>query len=134
MVMEQRITLVTLGVEDLGRSKQFYERLGWKPTLPGSDGVVFFEMGCMALSLFPRGELAKDAQVSDDGRGFPRFALAYNVRARHDVDVVPAEAQAAGARLLKAGQDVFWGGYSGYFADPDGFVWEVAWNPHRFPD
>ncbi len=127
--MEQRISLVTLGVEDLGRSRQFYERLGWRRSMPGAEGVVFFQAGGMALALYPRDELAKDAMVSAEGHGFVGVSLAYNARSRDEVDSVLAEAEAAGARLLKPAQEVFWGGYSGYFADPDGFPWEIAWNP-----
>jgi len=127
--MEQRISLVTLGVADLERSRAFYERLGWKRAMRGTEGVVFFQAGGMALSLFPAKDLATDAGISPTGSGFPRFALAYNARSREDVDNVIAEAAAAGATILKPAQDTFWGGYAGYIADPDGFLWEVAWNP-----
>jgi uncharacterized protein len=130
--MEQRISLITLGVTDLERSQAFYERLGWQRSMRGADGVVFFQTGGMALALYPRSELATDACVSPQGQGFPGFALAYNARGRAEVDAVLAEAQAAGATILKPAQEAFWGGYSGYFADPDGFPWEVAWNP-SFP-
>lgn len=94
-----------------------------------AQGVVFFQAGCMALALYPREELAKDANVDPEGSGFVGMALAYNVHSRSEVDDILAQAQAAGARLWKPAQDGFWGGYSGYFADPDGFAWEVAWNP-----
>jgi uncharacterized protein len=127
--MEQRVSIVTLGVADLVRSREFYERLGWKRSMANSDGIVFFQAGGMAIALYPREELAKDANVSVEGHGFGGVTLAYNARSREDVDSVLTEAQAAGARVLKPAQDVFWGGYSGYFADPDGFLWEVAWNP-----
>ena len=130
--MEQRLSLVTLGVTDLGRSRTFYERLGWQRSVRAAEGVAFFQMGGMALSLYPRTDLAQDANVEPDGRGFPGFALAYNARTRAEVGAVLAEAVAAGARLAKPAQEAFWGGYSGYFADPDGFLWEVAWNP-SFP-
>jgi uncharacterized protein len=130
--MEQRVSIITLGVADLNRSREFYERLGWKRSVPDVEGIVFFQAGGMALALFPRHELARDAAVADDGRGFTGFTLAYNVRSRGDVDAVLAEAVAAGAKLVKPAIDAFWGGYSGYFADPDGFLWEVAWNP-SFP-
>lgn len=83
----------------------------------------------MALALYPRKQLAEDAQLSPDGTGFCGIALAYNARTREEVDLIMAEAQAAGAKLLKPAQQAFWGGYSGYFSDPDGFPWEVAWNP-----
>ena len=94
-----------------------------------SEGIVFFQAGGMALALYPRKELAKDANVSPDGHGFIGVSLAYNTRNREEVDSVLAEAQTAGAEILKPAQEAFWGGYSGYFSDPDGFLWEVAWNP-----
>lgn len=94
-----------------------------------AEGVVFFQTGCMALALFPRDELAKDANIAADGDGFKGISLAYNARTRLEVDSVLEDATAAGGKLLKPAQDAFWGGYSGYFADLDGFLWEVAWNP-----
>ena len=127
--MEQRVSIITLGVADLKRSREFYERLGWRQSPAGSDGIVFFQAVGVALALFPRSELAKDANVSDSAPAFSGFSLAYNARSREDVDAVLAEAVAAGAMLLKPAQEAFWGGYSGYFSDPDGFLWEVAWNP-----
>ncbi len=127
--MEQRLSLITLGVADLERSREFYERLGWRRSMAKAEGVVFFQAGGMALALFPRSELAKDAKIAPEGSGFGGIALAYNTRTREEVDAVLAEAQAAGGTLLKAGEEAFWGGYSGYFADLDGFPWEVAWNP-----
>jgi len=127
--MEQRVSLITLGVADLQRSRDFYERLRWKRANAEADGIVFFQAGGMGLALYPRIELAKDANVSPDGRGFSGFTLAYNARTRDEVDSVLAQAEAAGAKLLKPAQETFWGGYDGYFADPDGFLWEVAWNP-----
>jgi len=130
--MEQRVSIITLGVGNLERSRQFYERLGWRRSMAQAEGVVFFQAGGMALALFPRDELAKDAHVSPNGTGFQRIALAYNARSRVEVDSVLEEAVTAGATLLKPGQEAFWGGYSGYFSDPDGFLWEVGWNP-SFP-
>lgn len=127
--MEQRLSIVTLGVSDLSRSREFYERLGWRRSTASSEAIVFFQAGCMALALYPRAELAKDANVAADGTGFRGITLAYNARSREDVDRVLAEAKAAGAKILKPAQEAFWGGYSGYFSDPDGFLWEVAWNP-----
>jgi uncharacterized protein len=127
--MEQRVSIVTLGVADLGRSREFYERLGWRRSMSNAEGVAFFQAGGMALALFPRDELAKDANIAPDGNGFSRISLAYNTRNREEVDSVLAEAEAAGAKVLKHAQEAFWGGYSGYFSDPDGFLWEVAWNP-----
>jgi len=130
--MEQRVSIVTLGVADLKRSTEFYERLGWRRSMAKAEGVVFFQAGGMALSLFPRPELAKDANIDPEGRGFNGVSLAYNARNRAEVDSVLEEAEAAGAKLLKPAQVAFWGGYSGYFSDLDGFLWEVAWNP-SFP-
>jgi catechol 2,3-dioxygenase-like lactoylglutathione lyase family enzyme len=130
--MEQRVSLITLGVADLERSRAFYERLGWRRSMANTDGIVFFQTGGMALALYPRQELAKDANVPAHGEGFSGIALAYNTRTRAEVDSVLIEAEAAGAKLVKPAQEAFWGGYSGYFSDPDGFLWEVAWNP-SFP-
>src|SRR5579859_4064856 len=127
--MEQRVSLITLGVKDLSQSREFYERLGWRRSMAKTEGIVFFQAGGMALALYPRAELAKDANVSSEGRGFNGMTLAYNTRNREEVDSVLAQAQRAGAKLLKPAQEAFWGGYSGYFSDPDGFLWEVAWNP-----
>ncbi len=126
--MEQRISIITLGVADLNRSRAFYERLGWRKSMTKAEGVVFFQAGGMALALFPRHELAKDANITDYGQGFNGIALAYNARKREEVGSVLSEAKAAGATIVKPAQEAFWGGYSGYFSDPDGFLWEVAWN------
>jgi catechol 2,3-dioxygenase-like lactoylglutathione lyase family enzyme len=130
--MEQRVSLITLGVADLKRSREFYERLGWRRSMAKAEGVVFFQVGGMGLALYPQHELAKDANIAPDGHGFPGISLAYNARNRAEVDSVLEDAEAAGAKLLKPAQEAFWGGYSGYFSDPDGFLWEVAWNP-SFP-
>lgn len=127
--MEQRISLITLGVNDIEQSRRFYKRLGWRRAMAEAEGVVFFQAGGMALSLYPKVALAEDANVSPDGHGFRGITLAYNTRTRDEVDAVLAEAQAAGGERIKPSQDVFWGGYAGYFADPEGFLWEVAWNP-----
>jgi len=127
--MEPRVSLITLGVTDLARSRAFYERLGFKASSAGGDGVVFFQIGALGLSLFPRESLACDAKMSAEGSGFRGITLAHNVRERDEVAVVIAEAVAAGATLVKASEQAFWGGQSGYFADPDGHLWEVAWNP-----
>ena len=128
--MEQRISLITLGVSDLDRSRDFYERLGWRRSFMEAQGIAFFQAGGMALALYPRDELARDAALPVEGSGFGGVALAYNTRDRAEVDAVLAEAQTAGATLLKPAEDAFWGGYSGCFADPDGHPWEVAWNPN----
>jgi len=127
--MEQRVSLITLGVADLERSRAFYERMGWRRSMAQTEGIVFFRAGGMALALYPRHELAKDANVAADGHGFGGITLAYNSRTRAEVDSVLNEAAAAGAKIVKPAEEAFWGGYSGYFSDPDGFLWEVAWNP-----
>jgi catechol 2,3-dioxygenase-like lactoylglutathione lyase family enzyme len=130
--MEQRLSLVTLGVADVACSRRFYERLGWKVSGASNESIAFFQLGGVALALFGRAALARDAGLPGEGRGFGGITLAHNVRAREEVDAVLARAKEAGARILKSAEDAFWGGYSGYFADPDGHPWEVAWNP-QFP-
>jgi uncharacterized protein len=127
--MEQRVSLITLGVADLERARRFYEDgLGWRR---GNDHpeVVFYQIGGAVLALWGRDALAQDARLADAGSAFGGIALAYNARTREEVDAVLAEAAAAGGTILKPAEDAFWGGYSGYFADPDGHPWEVAWNP-----
>ncbi len=131
--MEQRLSLVTLGVADVARSRRFYERLGWMASSASVVGeVAFFQLGGIALGLYGRAALAADAHLPDDGGGVGGVALAYNVRTRAEVDAVLAEVAAAGGRILKPAEDAVWGGYTGYVADPDGHPWEIAWNPH-FP-
>ncbi|NCP66712.1 VOC family protein [bacterium] len=130
--MKSKISLITLGVDDLNASRQFYEKLGFKLAVEENlDSVVFFELSTsgMLFGLFPKEKLAEDSQVPNDGAGFPGFSLAHNVSSPEEVDKVLEEAVAAGATLAKAGEKVFWGGYSGYFKDPSGFLWEVAHNP-----
>lgn len=127
--MDQRFSMVTLGVADIARARTFYENLGWTAGGPSNDDVVFFDMGGFALGLYGREALAKDCLADPKGSGFRAVALAHNVRSPAEVDATLAEAVAAGALLIKPGQKAFWGGYSGYFADPDGHLWEVAHNP-----
>ena len=127
--MEPRLTLVTLGVEDVGRARAFYERMGFVATGPSDGSVAFFPAGGVVLALFGRKALAEDATVEDGRAGFSGVALAHNVRSEAEVEAVLAEAAAAGGRVVKPAQRAFWGGYSGYFADPDGHLWEVAHNP-----
>jgi predicted lactoylglutathione lyase len=127
--LEPRVTFITLGVRDIGRSRKFYEALGFKASSASQPSVTFFDAGGVVLALFGRDALAEDASVPADGSGFSGFALAHNVNSESDVDRRLHEAVAAGAKLLKPGQKVFWGGYSGYFSDPDGHLWEVAYNP-----
>jgi catechol 2,3-dioxygenase-like lactoylglutathione lyase family enzyme len=130
--MEPRISLITLGVADLDRATRFYEHCLGLPRLPTPPEVTFFELGRTWLALWSRASLAEDACVPDDGRGFPGFALAHNVRSAADVDALLAHVATCGGTITKPGHATDWGGYSGYFKDPDGFLWEVAHNPH-FP-
>ena len=126
--MEQRVSLVTLGVHDLARSRAFYEALGWTTRAAPEDEVVFFQAGGMIVALWNREQLAEDSGVEDTG-GWGGITLAHNVRSPEEVDVVLAEADSAGAAVVRAGAETFWGGYSGVFVDPDGHPWEVAHNP-----
>jgi uncharacterized protein len=126
--MEQRVSLVTLGVADLARARHFYEQLGWRSTSSPDLGVVFFQSGSMVLGLWSREELAKDSGTRDAG-GWGGVTLAHNARSPAEVDAVIAEARAAGATIAREGAETFWGGYSGAFIDPDGHPWEVAHNP-----
>ena len=127
--MDQWLTLVTLGVDDLERSRRFYAALGRSEIEPRQEAVAFFQLNGIGLSLFPRAELARDARVTDGRAGFSGVTLAHNLRSESEVDALSAEMIAAGARLVKQPQKVFWGGYSGYVADPDGHLWELAHNP-----
>jgi predicted lactoylglutathione lyase len=128
-MMEPRISLITLGVADVARSRAFYERLGWRASGASQPEVAFFQANGLALALFGREALAADAGVANEPAGFAGIAIAYNGRSKEEVDQVFARAVEAGAKPVKPPHDVFWGGYSGYFADPDGHLWEVAWNP-----
>ena len=127
--MHPRISMITLGVRDIATSVEFYEKgLGF-PRLESPPSVAFFKLNGTWLGLYGREALAEDAQVPADGSGFSGFALAHNVSSEKEVDGVVARAVKAGATLTKKPQKVFWGGYSGYFKDPDGHLWEVAHNP-----
>ena len=122
--------MVTLGVADVARSTEFYEALGWRRSSTSQDTITFFKMQGSVLGLFQREALAEDATVDAAGSGFRGVTCALNCADRAEVDAVFAEWVAIGATAVKPPEEVFWGGYSGYFADPDGFLWEVAWNPH----
>ena len=124
----QRVTLITLGVDDLERSRRFYQALGWVPAR-AMEGVVFFQMHGALLGLFGRAELAADQGRPDAALGTGAMTLAQNFATKSQVDVAFALALSAGAQALKPPVEVFWGGYSGYFTDPDGHVWELAMNP-----
>ncbi len=128
--MDARLNVVTLGVNDLDRSLHFYrDGLGWRPAVEVGDFVAF-DLGGTVLALYPRDLLAEDAGVAPGRRGFGGVTLAQNVASRDEVDRVLAGAETAGATLLKPASEKEWGGYSGYFADPDGHPWEIAWNPN----
>ena len=133
--MEQRVSMIALGVADLARAKAFYEGVvGWQAA-EGPPGIVFFDLGGVVLSLYPRSEFAKEMTPAPAGAGpvrsgvYEGFALAHNARSEAEVDAIFARLKDRGATILKPPARVFWGGYSGYFADLDGHAWEVAYNP-----
>lgn len=126
--MEQRLSLVTLGVADLPEARSFYEALGWRTDAAPDDDVVFFQAGGMIVALWDRDKLAEDTVVIDSG-GWGGITLAHNVRSPDEVDAILAAATSAGAQIRRPGAKTFWGGYSGVFADPDGHPWEIAHNP-----
>ena len=126
---EPRISIITLGVADMPRARAFYEQLGFAVGPSSNDNVTFFQAGCMILALYGRAALAEDAHVSDSAPGFSGVSIAYNCRSEADVDAMMAHAEHCGANVRKPAQKVFWGGYSGYVADPDGHLWEIAYNP-----
>ena len=128
--MNQHLHLITLGVHDLERSRKFYsEILGWASASNSNEEVVFFQAGGVVLGLYPREKLAEDALTSPDGNGFAGVTLAYNARSEAEVDGIIRDLEAKGVQIAKPPQKVFWGGYNSYFVDPDGFHWEVAYNP-----
>lgn len=128
--MEQRITIITLGVTDLETSRDFYEnKFGWNRSESSNDNIAFYELNGILLSLYPREELAKDATVDFRGEGFSGFTIAYNTRSEKEVDDLINSLRNKGVNIVKEPQKVFWGGYSSYIADPDGYLWEVAYNP-----
>ena len=129
MGLEPRISIVTLGVDDMKRARSFYERLGWTAASSSNDDVTFFNLAGMVFGLYGRRALAEDAQVEYSPAAFTGVSLAHNCKSEQQVDEVMAFAVAAGAKTMKPPEKVFWGGYSGYFADPDGHLWEVAYNP-----
>ena len=129
--MEQHINYITLGVADLAESRRFYrEVFGWQETVGSNENIAFFQAGnALLLALFGQAALARDAQIPEQSSGFPRFTLAHNVGSEAEVDALFAGFAAKNANIIKAPQKAFWGGYSGYLADPDGFLWEIAFNP-----
>ncbi len=131
--MEQRLSMITLGVADLVRAVAFYENVvGWKAA-PGPSEIAFFDLGGVVFSLYPHDDMAKDMNVAADISGdtaYQGFALAHNARSKDEVDSIFSQLKDNGATIVKEPEEVFWGGYSGYFSDPDGHLWEVAYNPH----
>jgi len=127
--MDQRISIVTLGTDDLPRAVAFWEAMGWPRRAKAFEAIAMFQVGGLALAIYPFEKLAQDCGMTDRGPGFGGFTLAHNVASKSQVDALLARAVANGATLQKAAHDAFWGGYSGYFRDPDGHPWEVAYNP-----
>ena len=129
-VMEQRMTFLTLGVNDLNQSIDFYEnKFGWKRSELSNESIIFYELKGIHLALYDREELAKDATIDPSGDGFRSFTMAYNTRSEKEVDDLIESLRKQGVQVIKEPQKVFWGGYSGYIADPDGNLWEIAFNP-----
>ena len=128
--MKQHLHMITLGVRDFEKSKRFYtETLGWKPSSASNDDIAFFQAGGVVLGLYPREKLAEDAMTSPEGSGFSGITLAYNTSSEAEVDEIIGDLRSKGVKITKEPQKVFWGGYSSYFADPDEYHWEVAYNP-----
>jgi catechol 2,3-dioxygenase-like lactoylglutathione lyase family enzyme len=127
--MNQHLHIITLGVRDFEASKKFYtESLGWKISNP-QEGIAFFQAGGVVLAIYPHELLAEDAVIAAEGSGFSGFTLAYNAQSEAEVDEIIADLRSRGVKIVKEPQKVFWGGYSSYFADPDDYRWEVAYNP-----
>jgi uncharacterized glyoxalase superfamily protein PhnB len=130
-VMEQRMTFITLGVEDLKQSIDFYEnKFGWKRSELSNESIIFYDLNGTHLALYDREELAKDVNVDPLGNGFRSFTMAYNTRSEKEVDDLIENLRKQGVQIIKEPQKVFWGGYSSYIADPDGNLWEIAFNPY----
>jgi uncharacterized protein len=129
--MEQRISIITLGVSNLKTSTDFYtSKFGWRLLESSNENIAFFQLNGVQLALFDRNELAKDATVESTGNGFKAFSLAYNARSEKEVDDIISTLKANGVKILKNPQKVFWGGYSSYVCDPDSNIWEIAYNPY----
>ncbi len=133
--MEQRLTIVGLGVNNLEVSNDFYENIfGWKKLKSSNESISFFQLNGILLSLYPKDKLAEDAGVGHEGNGFKAFSLAFNTRTKDEVDDLVADFQEKGVKIVKQPEEVFWGGYSGYIADPDDNLWEIAFNPFLLLD
>ena len=128
--MNQHLHIITLGVRDFKTSFEFYSKtLDWKASKNSNDEIAFFQAGGVVLAIYPREKLAEDALTSPKGRGFAGFTLAYNARSEAEVDEIIGDLKSRDVKIVKEPQKVFWGGYSSYFADPDDYHWEVAYNP-----
>ena len=128
--MRQKLNIITLGVKDFERALNFYKNgLGWKPSSESQEDIAFFPLGGIILALYPWEKLAEDIAVNAEGSGFSGITLAYNAKTQEEVDEVLNTVEQLGAKIVKKAEKVFWGGYSGYFTDLDGHLWEVAWNP-----
>jgi catechol 2,3-dioxygenase-like lactoylglutathione lyase family enzyme len=128
--MNQHLHIITLGVRDFKTSYQFYTtKLGWKPSSASNDDIAFFQTSGVVFAIYPREKLAEEVTVSPEGSGFSGITLAYNTRSESEVDEIISDLKSKGVKILMEPQKVFWGGYSSYFADPDGYCWEVAHNP-----
>lgn len=129
--MEQRLTIITLGVSDLKKSTEFYEsKFGWKKSDSSNEFISFFTLNGMQLALYPRNELAADATVDSNGTGFKGFTISHNAKTEKEVDQIIANLRAKGVRIVKEPAKVPWGGYSSYVSDLDGYLWEIAYNPY----
>lgn len=129
--MQQRLTIVGLGVNNLQVANNFYENtLGWKKLPSSNENITFLQLNGILLSLYPRDKLAEDAGVAAEGTGFKAFSLAYNTHSREEVDAIFADLESKGVKIVKSPEEAFWGGYSGYMADPDDNLWEIAYNPY----
>lgn len=128
--MEPRISIITLGVSNLQKSTEFYRDGLGLPEQKGNDGITFFELSGTKLALFPKDKLARDANVKNVSTGFPGFTLAHNVSSKKKVDELMKKAEKIGAEITDPAHEREWGGYSGYFKDPDGYLWEIAYNPY----
>ena len=129
--MEQRLTIITLGVKNLYKSTEFYEtQFGWKKSASSNESITFFSLNGIYISLYEKEKLAEDAEIDALGEGFKGFTLAYNARSKEEVDQIFDDFKSKGVKIVKSPQEVFWGGYSGYIADLDGDLWEIAFNPY----
>jgi catechol 2,3-dioxygenase-like lactoylglutathione lyase family enzyme len=130
-VMEQRLSIVTLGVTDLKISIDFYtNKFGWKQVDSGNENIAFFQLNGIQLALYSKDKLAEDATISPTGSGFKGFSLSYNARSENEVDYIISKVREKGVKIVKNPQKVFWGGYSSYISDPDDNLWEIAFNPY----